>query len=337
MPNYTFSRIHLFGGTPLIRRLADALSKTYSVQVWTSPRQFNEAFPDYTDRGYPVSVVDDIDRAFDLERAKDALGIGLGQAWRYGPKLLAAFNGQMLDFMSIPYPHYLGGAHLTHAMLRGEGEWGCCMQVVTPNTEQGVTHDGDLIDKHDMPMTDLDLTSNERFHQVIEDRSFNYLVHFVSEAANGRHFSNLGYGFVRVPFAKEVVFPRLNTKEQAWLDWTWQRLEVVRFITAFDTPYPGARTHLMTEEGPKVVTLHNVQKQYPQNSHPFQAGLVLGRCDGAWLVALRDGSMVCDLRIDGEPFNGKPGVRLFTRRETLDDALLYQPNYTPMGDTNART
>lgn len=337
MPNYEFSRIHLFGGTPLIRRLADELSKTYPVQVWTAPRQFNDAFPDYTDRGYPVAVVDDIDKAFDLERAVGALGIGMGQAWRFGKPMVQAFGGRLLDFMSIPYPYYLGAAHLTHAMLRGEDEWGCCMQVVTENTEQGVVHDGDVIHKGDMPLSFQETLTNERFHQVVEDRSLAYVLAFIREAAAGRHFTCAGNGFVRSPFASEMMFPRLNTREQAWLDWSWTMNEVTRFIRAFDAPYPGARTHLLTDDGPKVVTLHNLVRQYPNGSHPFQAGLILGRCDGAWLVALRDGLMVVDLRIDGAPFTGPPGQRLFTRRETLDDALLYQPNYTPLGDANART
>lgn len=335
MPKYAFTRIHLFGGTPLIRRLADELTKSYLVHVWIAPRQFNEAFPDYTDRGYAVVVTDDIDKVFHPEMADGALGIGLGEAWQFGKAIRDAFGDRLVDFMSIPFPYYLGGAHLTHAVLRGEEQWGNCMQLVTENTKQGEVHDGEIIHQTDISVTYTEAHDNRTLHKFMEDRSFTYLVDFVRQAARGEQMGHHSPGFVRSPHMQEMVLPRLNTREQAWVDWSWTRDEIVRFIRAFDDPYPGARTHLLTDEGPKVVTLHEVKRQYKSASHPFHAGLVLGRCDGAWLVAVRDGSFVVEMRIDGEPFKGPAGVRLFTRRELLDDALVYQPNYNALGDANA--
>ncbi len=339
MPRYSFSRVHLFGGTPLIRRLATELSATYEVHVWTAPRQVAEAYPDFDncslDPGHSVDVCEDINAAFPLELAEDAIGIGIGEAWKFGAPIREAFGDRLIDFMSIPYPYYLGGAHLTHAMLLGEEHWGCCMQLVTENTVQGVCHDGAIIHQQDITITYTDTLTNLHLHRFMEDRSFFYLKHFIDQAAEGRHFDTYSQGFVRFPSTPALMYPRLNTKEQAWIDWSWTRDEIVRFIRAFDLPYPGARTHLLTNEGVRVVTVHTVHSQYPSASHPFHSGLITGKSGDAWLVSTRDGAILVDLFIDGAPYQGPPGVRLFTRRELLDDALMYQPDYTPMGDANA--
>lgn len=336
MPRYSFTRIHLFGGTPLIRRLADELTKFYLVHVWIAPRQFAEAFPDYSDRGYTVTVCEDINEKFDPHTAKDSIGIGLGEAWKFGREIREAFGDRLIDFMSIPYPYYLGGAHLTHAMLRGEEWWGQCMQLVTENTEQGVCHDGAIIHQQDLTLTHTETTTNLALHKFMEDRAFYFLVDFVNRASEGQYFDTYSNGFVRTPQMPAMVFPRLNTREQAWIDWNWNRDEIIRFIRAFDNPYPGARSYLLTDDGPRTVTIHTVHSQFPGASHPFHAGLIIGQSGSAWMVAVRDGWILVDLFIDGERFKGPPGGRLFTPADQLDDAKVYQPNYTAMGDANAR-
>ncbi len=336
MPKYEFSRIHLFGGTPLIRRLAEELFKSFMVHVWIAPRQYAEAFPDPEQIRYPICVTEDINDSFDLSLAENSIGIGLGEAWRFGWAIREAFGDRLIDFMSIPYPYYLGGAHLTHAMLRGEEEWGNCMQLVTENTEQGKVHDGAIIHQQPITITYTDTLTNLHLHRFMEDRSFYYIMGFIKEADEGRFFDTYSQGFVRSPRMPAMVYPRLNTREQAWIDWSWSRDEIVRFIRAFDVPYPGARTYVMTDEGAKVVTVHTVHSQYPANSHPFHSGLVTGKSGGAWIVATRDGAILVDLMVDGHPYAGPSGVRLFTRREVLDDALIYEANWTPRGDQNAR-
>ena len=38
--------------------------------------------------------------------------------------------------------------------------------------------------------------------------------------------------------------PRLATDINGWVDWSWNSLDLTRFIDAFGSPYPGASTYI---------------------------------------------------------------------------------------------
>ena len=43
-------------------------------------------------------------------------------------------------------------------------------------------------------------------------------------------------------------YPRLSTKINGWIDWSWKPENLERFINAFDEPYEGAKTYLYNDE-----------------------------------------------------------------------------------------
>lgn len=306
-----FKRVFLFGGTPLIIRLAVALKKSFSVTVFTAPRQRYELGPETC--GVQIKVVDDIN-AVNIGQVVNAIGIGLGEAWSFGPAIRKAFGNCLIDFMGIPYPSYLGGAHMTHAMLRDEKFWGCCMQLVTKNTVQGKVHDGDVIYGQQM-----------RFEKDMEARYVEFICDFVEKANAGHTFSTKDHG---MPSYQPMLLPRLNTVKQGWIDWSWSGQDIVRFINAFDEPYPGARTMC----GDYEITLHQSEFIGGDKFHPFHAGLIVSQLrPGNYHIATKSGTILCKMR---EP-QLRAGMRLFTSREQLETAMLYEPNYSARGDANA--
>ncbi len=318
-----FNAVYLFGGTRLMSRVAEALSKTYIVRMFTAPRQAADV--DVVP-GVEITVIEDIN-VLDWGIVGGVLGIGIGEAWQFGPAMRVAFGDNLVDFMSIPYPHYLGGAHLTHAVMRGETMWGCCMQLVTENTKPGVIHDGDVIFAQSCPLR------RGTLKQVIDalDDEYLYVIHdFVTRAAGGHAFEAGVIGSDEAP----SFFPRLSTEKQAWIDWRWSRDDIVRFIRAFDAPYPGARTTC----GHCRVTLHDVNDAFrSQTFHPFQLGLVIGvGQDDTAEIACRTGTIMVKVRFAGSSVKLRPGMRLYTSAGQLEAAMIYTPNYDANGDANAR-
>lgn len=319
-----FKQIFLFGGTPLIGKLAKRLSDYFTVHVYTAPRQAADV-PEI--EGVSRFVTADVNEILEPFEIGNALGIGLGEAWRFGPKLREAFGPRLIDFMSIPYPRYLGGAHVTHAILRGERRWGACMQLVTENTVQGEVHDGDVIYSESFPFP----TEDE--HHQLERLHLDFIANFVDKAFHGYEFkteSQCG----RAP----LYLPRLNTLSQGWVDWSWYRFAVLRFIRAFDKPYPGARTIAYDGQQPRMVTLHDPIDLGHSDGHPFQAGIITDIVrtvhDTRATVSVDGGSIAVTIRDDigKDPTWLRVGMRLHTDAQTLDRAKTYTPVYSPIGD-----
>ena len=321
-----FTEIVLFGGTPLMPRLAKRLREHYRVTMYTAPRQVADV-PEV--EGTERIITSDINQEL-VPAATSALGIGLGEAWRFGPRLRTAFGQRLIDFMSIPYPEYLGGAHVTHAILRGERYWGASMQLVTENTIQGEVHDGPVI--YGIPLS----FPMEDEHYQLERRYYDFIVDFITKANDGYEFKP---GVTTYRHGPKSFFPRLNTERQGWVDFDWRRIHVIRFIKGFDAPYPGARTLVHDGQQSRMVTLHDVIDVGVASYHPFQSGLILDEVDTIKgkraTVALRDGAIAVTIRDDlGHlPAWLKPGMRLHTDRGTLDHAMTYCPQYTASGDT----
>ncbi len=80
-----------------------------------------------------------------------------------------------------------------------------------------------------------------------------------------------------------------------------------------------------------MVTLHDARFHGGDKFHPFQSGIVTDVFATFGVsIATRSGEIraVCSRA-------GRIGSRLFTSREMLEDAMLYEPNYSAQGDSNA--
>lgn len=259
---YTYAhpeRVHLFGGGTTMYALCQfLLEHAIHVHIWTSPRHFKEdwqlvkAPPDRV----RVTISEDINDDFPpVELGATEMGITFGPAWKFGPAIRTQFGYRLLDFMSIPFPRYQGGAHISWARMNGETEWGCCLQLVTEKTEQGVCHDGDVIAEYEFDFKEDRLEENYLF----------FLGRFFEDCHNGRTFTALG----QVP--PPIFYPRLNTDLHGWIDWSWSIDEIYRFINAFDKPYPGAQTW-----GPmSMVRVRSASVVSWVGSHRFATGMAL--------------------------------------------------------------
>ncbi len=293
--------ILLLGGGRTMWEFHDWLTaKGYSVLAITAPRQ---ATPQ---AHHSVRVMDSLDTLFLPTGPSSSMAICFGPAWPIPARLRESFGNRLLDFMSIPFPAYLGGAHETWADLHGEKTWGCCLQLVTENTVQGVMHDGQVISRSSFPYAD-------RYGQYLS-----FLKAFIVSIESGTPLIVMG------PDHSPAFFPRLNTGQNGWIDWSWSAHEICRFINAF-APYGGAGTYCDGQE----LRITHAAHQGGLGFHPYTAGIVLS-FGGITRVACRDGILHIAYGNHGPLM---PGNRLHTPREKLEEALLYRPEYDAKGDT----
>ncbi len=329
--------IILFGGAPLLSAFARRLKENgTAVTVFSSKRHLQEAImPDgrtleeiLERNDIPFYSCSDINHDPHISPliTGTTLGIGLGEVWSFQKDLIDRFGGRLLDFMGIRLPRYRGGAHYSWQILR-RNRIGCCnLQIINEEMIQGVFDSGEIVKTKEYFFPASARTPRDYFdHAVKEEVAF--LEEFIGEVGAGKDFS-----LTRVQENFSLYFPRLYTLKHGWIDWTWNGGEIELFICAFDDPYPGASTFL----GKKRVFLKDCCFD-PDDGlfHPFQAGLVYRKANGALFVAARDGSLIVKKVVGEDGKNIFAGIsigqRLHTPRQRLEEALTYSADYDAEG------
>ena len=81
-------------------------------------------------------------------------------------------------------------------------------------------------------------------------------------------------------------YPRLNSKTDAWVDWSLEPNQLENFINAFDDPYSGAITKINN----KIVKIKKIQLHGGEViPHKYMTGLIV-RNDKKWIVVCTAGN-----------------------------------------------
>lgn len=328
------NKIILFGGAPLLVATAKWLqSSPLTVKVYTSPRHAVEPL-DETGRTLQQAldqlaisyvITEDINTEPSLlqEITAETLGIGMGEAWSFSATIIQRFGGRLLDFMGIPHPRYRGGAHYTWMILRNDKTGGCNLQVINTDMVQGVFDSGEMVKSSTYEFPATVRTPLDYFNAAVQ-HEVAFIQEFLTEISAGKTFS-----LVPPDEARSLYLPRLNTLQQAWIDWSWSGEELERFICAFDEPYAGASTLLNNVRVHlKGATLDQTEAPF----HPFQAGLItrITATEGI-VLATRSGHLKVRqvYTQDGQLLNAKLtlGERFFTPPEKITYAMQYRAHY----------
>ena len=125
--------------------------------------------------------------------------------------------------------------------------------------------------------------------------------------------------------------PRLSSRNNGWIDWDNDIVELFAFICAFDDPYLGTSTLLNN----KIVRIKSVSfSKAEKEFHPYQFGLVFRKTEKWIIVACKSGSLIIEEIIDNKGTNIvdkiKVGDRFITPHNRLDVAKK-RVFYTPKG------
>lgn len=263
-----------------------------------------------------LAAADQVDPAALFAEPGHALALCFGPAWIFPNVVIERFTAGMLNFNGIPIPRYLGGAHYTWQILNEYRRSGCHIQQITADVDRG---DLLLSANFDLPAT---AGTPAAYFEANDAISYDFLDGFLtklvrSESLHPRRFETVN--------SERLYFPRLTTRDNGWIDWSWSGVEIMRFCLAFAAPYPGASTYY---QGHRlyVKQARLVRDAEHASFHPFCTGLIVRKQADSFTVVVRD-DLLCieDWFLEGDGPALKEGERLYTDSEQLAYARLYRP------------
>ena len=328
--------VALIGGGDLMRQTARMLRDSgLRTTIVLAPRHAKEALPvagepakkAFADEGSEVHVVQDINTWPELGSVDwagaNSLALCFGPSWIFSEHVLARFGAGMINFNGIPIPRYLGGAHYTWQILNGDRTSGCFLQEITMDVDRGP-----ILRRHlfDLP---AGLRLPEDYFLANHEEGCRFMEQAIADMRADKEFDPIEFSSLD---GGRLYFPRLNTLENGWIDWSWTAPEIERFCCAFDRPYAGAST-LFNET---VVHLSDVRLTETMEAlHPFVAGLVVRNTGREASIAALGGLLaVAAARLqDGRDAMGllTEGRRLHTPPDRLSHALTCRPALTAKG------
>jgi methionyl-tRNA formyltransferase len=326
------ARLIIIGGSELVVDLAKLVQKKgYAVMVITSPRQVGEIMSNgivFKEAIRALALDCHIVEKIDSPEVRDLVGnmnhsiaLSLGAAWIFSEHtIFEVFGNRLFNLHPGALPINRGGGGFSWQILMGSRVGhGVCHRV-----NSGVDT-GEVIFHHEF------LFPPECFSPADYWLAYKSEMLIVLDANIDRLFSSIGGVVASVqPEYLSTYWPRINTEQQAWIDWTLDLANLVRLICAFDEPYSGAKTRWIETD----VCLKKVQGDYSEMyAHPFQFGMVY-RNNGRWLsIAANGGTLIVERILDASGQNLlkkiKVGDRLHTEISYLEQRntrIFYSPS-----------
>jgi len=319
------NRLLLFGGTIRLVSLIRMATK-YEIQVFSNERLLEETLLNsnetlgqrLTRDKVEFHCVNDINR-FEIESFIDnkTIGISIGAPWIFRGTFISKFDKKLINGHGTKLPRDKGGGGFSWRILNGDRIGYYLFHLVDRGIDTG------------------DIIMQEGFvFPPSCTKPVDYMKHYAENELPffGKFFERLedNYDFPRTKQQNYfgTYFPRLNTRQHAYIDWSWNNTELVRFICAFDDPYPGAST-FWREKRIFVKDVFEDMKDGP--FHIFMRGIIYRKEDNLIYIATKQGSLVARRVFD---VNGHdviremtPGDRLYTPNRYLEEAMEYVARY----------
>jgi methionyl-tRNA formyltransferase len=302
-----------------IKRIVESLNLSFT--IITSPGQentFNKHFS-------PV-VFEELNEKFisfmkDKFVVKETLFISLASRWIFKKNIIEGlFNNQLVNFHNSRLPVDAGGGIFSWRIMRCDRIDSQLVHLV----DEGIDS-GDIID-YKMSILPKECKIPSDFEAYYHKNFLLFFKEFCQSIKKGNRYR-------LKPQQKylSTYLPRLSTLNNSYIDWSLSSDKLVRFIDAFDEPYPGAQTFINNQE----VHIKNVQLHGGEiNGHPFMRGLVI-RCEDGWILVMtsEEYCLIIEKVISKDGVNIlsniKVGDRFYTPNDVLDQAIKHRPRFGP--------
>ena len=245
---------------------------------------------------------------------KRSLGIGIGQPWKFQKKLIKLMNPNLVDFMGIPMPMYRGGAHYTWMILNQNKDGGCFLQNVNENTLQGYKDTNQYFLKKEYQYPKKLINPKDYFNYSIKIE-LKFLIKFLNKVKKCQTFS-----LKNLSKQNSILFPRLVSEINSYINWHLEIQELVRYINAFSDPYPGAITFL---DGKKVY-LKNAKIYKKNNFHSYTSGIIINIFQKKLFICAKGGIFTATCVFFKNKNNISVGSRFCTNVNYLQHAKMHK-------------
>ena len=124
-----------------------------------------------------------------------------------------------------------------------------------------------------------------------------------------------------------IYMPRIDTNTHSYINWQWNKEDILSFIRAFDKPFNGARTFLNKKKC--ILTNAKIIKSSVK-FHPYQSGIIIREDKKFFFIAVNKGILKANIYFLSSP---KPktiiGKRLHTPINFLESSLRSSVSHKP--------
>ena len=240
----------------------------------------------------------------------ETLFVSLGSRWIFNKKIITDFfKSNLVNFHGTRLPYDAGGGVFSWKIIREDRIDNQLVHLVDEGIDTGpiLYNDKSIIPSSCKLPIDFENYRNKSFIKFY------------------KKFINLLKKKKKLTLKNQPDYigrynPRLDTKTNGWIDWNTSSYHLIRFLNAFDNPYPGASTMIKNNKRVyiKKAHLHGGET----TNHPYMSGLI-SRHDKKWIVvSTRDENMilieeVLDKKNKNIISTLKPGDRFFTPPKEL--------------------
>jgi methionyl-tRNA formyltransferase len=215
---------------------------------------------------------------------KKTFGISHSCKWIFRESEIDLFQGKLINIHYSNLPSFRGGGGLTWNILTQNFNSGTTIHLIDKKIDSGFSI---ISKKFSFPKNIRNsLIKMQRFSIKFHKKIIKYfLINIIKEKSF--EIKKIENNF------KSFYWPRLKTKKNAWINWSWPAKNIVNFINAFSYPYEGAATYF----NKKIIRIHKA-RLFKENLifHPFQYGLIYRVLKGEAYIAAKNKSIIVDLK-----------------------------------------
>lgn len=325
----------LFGGGTLLRKLALEIKRRKNgLFVVTSSRHARELSSSFgketleeflSKNSISFTVTDSLNVKQVTEKINSqTVGLSLGAAWIFKADFINLFQGRLLNLHGTCLPRFRGGGGYSWRIMLDDRDGCSLVHLIDPGIDTGGIV---KFENYKYPVSCRIPVDYEK-HSV--EKYMGFLKKFLDELNVQKDFK-----LIKQDESKSTYWPRLATDIHGFINWSWNSVDVDRFICAFDDPYRGASAFLGdTKVRLKKSSLLKKEGKF----HPYQSGLVFRIHNDTVFIASESGALaireVKDYDGNDMMSNVRVGDRFYTPVEYLENAKQYRAVYLPQGLKN---
>ena len=311
------------------------LSKRLGIQllVVTSQRQSSEViFSDSGEKEFidalsaekcKVYVSDNINKDEKVlsEITNTTLGFSIAGAWIFRYNFISAFDGKLLNIHGSNLPQNRGCGGYSWRILRNDRSGGFSIHIVDEGMDTGeiIMYKNFTFDSDCRKPVDYYSVAKIHIKELFKD--------FLDKIKKGGDFE-----LMPQPEHLSTYWPRISSELHSYIDWSYDLIDLERFICAFDDPYDGAQTFINN----KMVHVKDCIASLSEGSfHPFQTGIVYRKSKDHLFIAAKQGTLIIRRVItdNGEDLmkNINVGDRFHTPQSLLENSMSKRAIFTPKG------
>ncbi|MDA7622304.1 hypothetical protein N8657_00915 [bacterium] len=317
----TNTSIHLYGGGWVLDQCLCYLQTLHTnvLPVVVTSSRLISSFSNHTTLASAGSIYicNEITDYINLLSSSDVLPpsfiIACGPDTGFSEELLAKVKYGVYSLHPVSSDRYLGGAHETWQILNNENETGYSIQQINSSIDGS---QNPFIRSTYTPLLASD--TPESIHKKNNVIGYELLTSLIRELLVNP--SPPCYSALKKEITYSLVWPRLNTVANGWINWNWSTSHIIQFLKAFGAPYPGASTFFDNS----LVRLDYIETIDNCQFHPYSSGVIVQAFHdiSQVLVVTLDGIILLKYYLnDDNTAIPQPGYRFITPIDHLEGSL----------------